>query len=79
MTPSDYASALQHKAALDRLLDLAASERDANKFRALLQKINRLRAERWLVSGQCRPGVPVSIMAKDTFEIFSGAPNKDAA
>jgi hypothetical protein len=64
---------------LDSLLEQAAMEQDRAKFHELLRKINRLRAARWLASGVERPGFPPANLNLDSFSIFAGPPNRDAA
>ena len=74
-----YRDAINSKEQLDRLLEEAAVERDRSKFLELLREINRVRAARWLASGQRMPGAPPSNMDTDMFDLFAGPPDRDAA
>jgi hypothetical protein len=74
-----YRDAINSKEELDKLLEQAAAERDRGKFLELLREINRVRAARWLASGLRMPGAPPSNMETDSFDLFAGAPDRDAA
>ena len=79
MHTADYRDAIDSREQLDKLLEQAAAERDRGKFVELLREINRVRAARWLASGLRRPGIPLSNMATDAFDLFVGPPDRDAA